>query len=239
MSVGFGEAHGAAQRTGLEYVKLEFGDNSFRIVGPLRPRYAYWKDLKSNSIPVECLSFDPEKEKFTNIEMDWFKDYFPEAKCVWSYVATVIDKDGKPKLCGLKKKLFEQIQSTAKKLGDPTDPETGWPICFEKKKTGPNRFNVEYILDPFACQAGQGPLTAEEKEIAAAMKPIDEMIPRLTPEEQKAFILSAWINGQEDNNREAVEELGHDEYTEHDKAAAESAAAKIAAAELAKEDAPF
>ena len=239
MAVGFGEAHGAAQKTGLEYVKLEFRVNEFRIVGPLRPRYAYWKDLKQNSIPVECLSFDPEKEKFTNIETDWFKHYFPNAKCVWSYVATVLDKEGKPKLCGLKKKLFEQIQSTSKKLGDPTDPETGWPVVFEKKKTGNNRFNVEYILDPFACQAGQRPLNEEEKEIVASMKPIDEMIPRMSADEQKAFIESAWINTEEAGDREAVNELSHNEYDDHDKAAAESAAAKIAAAELAKEDAPF
>lgn len=211
MGVGFSDAHGSAQKTGLEYVKLEFGTNSFRIVGPLRARYAYWKELKTNNIPVECLSFDPEQERFANIETDWFKYYFPNAKCVWSYVATVIDKDGKPKLCGLKKKLFEQIQSTAKKLGDPTDPKEGWPIVFEKKKTGVNRFNVEYILDPFACQEGKGPLTEEEKEIVANMKSIDEMVPRMTAEEQKAFIESAWINTQETGDQEAVDELSKEE----------------------------
>jgi hypothetical protein len=236
MGVGFNEAHGAAQKTGLEYVKLEFGTNEFRIVGPLRPRYAYWKDLKTNSIPVECLSFDPVQEKFTNVEMDWFKHYFPAAKCVWSYVCTVIDKTGELKLCGLKKKLFEQIQTTAKKLGDPTDPENGWPIVFEKKKTGNNRFNVEYILDPFGCKEGQRPLTAEELALVAEMKSIDEMMPRMTPEEQKAFIESAWINGEEENHdREAVNELGSKE---------ESDAAKIAADNIKKsgdfdDDIPF
>ena len=208
MSVGFNDAHGAAQKTGLEYVKLEFGDNSFRIVGPLRPRYAYWKELKTNSIPVECLSFDPVEEKFTNIEKDWFKHYFPDARCVWSYVATVIDSKGELKLCGLKKKLFEQIQSTAKRLGDPTDKDNGWPIMFEKVKTGDNRFNVEYRLDAISCQEKQGALTAEELELIKDMKSIDAMIPRMSSDDQRAFIESAWINGDEPNtDKEAVNEL--------------------------------
>ena len=187
MSVGFNDSHGAAKKSGLEYVKLEFGDNQFRI--------------------VECLSFDPAKEKFTNIETDWFKHYYPDAKCVWSYVATVLDKDGKPKLCGLKKKLFEQIQNAAKKLDDPTDPDTGWPICFEKKKTGSGKFQVEYTLDVFACKDGQRALTEEEREIADKIPPIDEQVPRMTAEEQKAFIESAWINLEEEGDKEAVEEL--------------------------------
>ena len=229
MSVGFSDAHGSAQKTGLEYVKLEFGENSFRLVGPLRPRYAYWKELKTNSIPVECLSFDPTVEKFTNIETDWFKHYFPAAKCVWSYVGTVIDKEGKLKLCGLKKKLFEQIIATSKRLGDPTDPENGWPVVFEKVKTGDNRFNVEYRLDAIACQERQGALTAEELELIADMKSIDEMIPRMTAEDQKAFIESAWINTEEQGaDREAVNELT---------GTTTSDAARLA--EEVKKDAPF
>ena len=208
MGVGFSDAHGSAQKTGLEYVKLEFGINEFRIVGPLRPRYAYWKDLKSNIIPVECLSFDPVVEKFTNIETDWFKHFFPDARCVWSYVCTVIDSKGELKLCGLKKKLFEQIQSAARTLDDPTDNEDGWPIIFEKKKTGPNKFNVEYLLDVLACKDQQRPLTEEELELVATLKPIDEMVPRMTADQQKAFIESAWLNIEEDNaDKEAVDEL--------------------------------
>ena len=109
MSVSFGNAHGSAKKNNLPYIKLEFGENEFRMVGDLLPRYAYWKVLKSGdnsfSIPVECLSFDREKEEFTNIEKDWFKYHFPTEKCVWSYVIQVLDKNGDLMLCGLKKKL--------------------------------------------------------------------------------------------------------------------------------------
>lgn len=214
MGVGFNDAHGSAQKTGLDYIKLEFGENRFRMVGELRPRYAYWKELKTNSIPVECLSFDPTVEKFTNVDMDWFKHYFPEAKCVWSYVIQVLDpKDNTLKLCGLKKKLFDQIQTAAKSLGDPTDYENGYTLVIEKKKNGPNRFNVEYNLDVLATQKTQGPLDDEQLEVLKDIKPIDELIPRMSADDQKAFILNAWINAEETEvDNEAIDELGHDEY---------------------------
>lgn len=129
MGKSFNDSNGQAKKSGMEYIKFEFGENTMRMVGELLPRYAYWKQLKDNNIPVECLSFDREKERFTNIEKDWFKHYFSDSKCVWSYVIQVIDpRDGKLKLCGLKKKLFDQIQDLAKELGDPTDPETGLTV---------------------------------------------------------------------------------------------------------------
>jgi hypothetical protein len=208
MGVGFSDAHGSAQKTGLDYIKLEFGETRFRMVGDLRPRYAYWKELKSNSIPVECLSFDPEQEKFTNIEKDWFKHYFPEAKCVWSYVIQVLDGDV-VKLCGLKKKLFDQIQTAAKSLGDPTDYVDGYTLVIDKKKTGPNRFNVEYTLDVLATQKTQGPLTDEQLEAVKELKSIDDLIPRMSADDQRAFIENAWVNVEETTgvDAEAIDEL--------------------------------
>ena len=160
MGKSFDDSEGGAKKSKLEYIKFEFGENKMRMVGDLLPRYAYWKKLGTNSIPVECLSFDREEERFLNAEKDWFKHYFPKAddgkemRCQWSYAIRVIDpKDGKLKMCGLKKKLFEQVQDLAKKrLGDPTNVETGWDIVFEKKKTGSHAFNVEYILDQLASQ---------------------------------------------------------------------------------------
>jgi hypothetical protein len=199
MGKAWGESAGEAVKTKMDYIKFEFGTNKMRMVGEILPRYAYWKRLKDNNIPVECLSFDREEEKFTNIEKDWFKHYFPKKEngdnmtCSWSYVIMVIDpKDNKVKLCGLKKKLFEQIQDMAKKhLGDPTDPDTGWEIVFEKKKTGPLPYNVEYNLDQLACK--KQPLTDEQKEVIAELPSIDEVLPRPTPEQQHAFIKQAWL----------------------------------------------
>lgn len=210
MGISFEDSNGAAKKNNLEYVKLEFGVNHVRIVGEIRARYAYWKELKTNNIPVECLSFDPAEEKFTNIEKDWFKHYFPDEKCVWSYVVQAIDmKDGKLKLFGLKKKLWDQVRDAAKKLGDPTDVEKGWDLYFEKKKTGPAAYNVEYTLDVLQCKENQGPIDEKYAEELEKLKPIDELVPRMTPEQQKDFIEQAWLAPEEEANAhsEAVSEL--------------------------------
>lgn len=205
MAKGFNESAGQAKKNKMDYIKMDFGINKMRLVGDLRPRYAYWKKLKENNIPVECLSFDPEKEKFTNVEKDWFKHYFPkddygkDTQCTWSYVIQVIDlKDGKLKLCGLKKKLFDQIRDLAKDLGDPTDIENGWDIIFEKKQTGSQKFNVEYKLKE--REIDNRALTDDEKETIKEMKPIDEIIERPTAEEQRKFIETAWFGTEEETN---------------------------------------
>jgi len=91
MGLAFNSANGSAKKSGLEYIKLELGENTFRMVGEILPRYCYWKQMGDNHIPVECLAFDRDKERFTNVEKDWFRHYFPDQKCVWSYVIQVID----------------------------------------------------------------------------------------------------------------------------------------------------
>lgn len=211
MGLAFNSANGSAKKSGLDYIKLELGENRFRMVGDLLPRYAYWKKMGDNNIPVECLSFDRDKERFTNIEKDWFRHYFPDQKCVWSYVIQVIDsKDGKLKLMGLKKKLFDQIQDLANDLGDPTDPKTGWDVIVDKKKTGPHIFNIEYKLKERAIE--QRELTAEEMVEFEKVKPIDELLPRQDAEEQKAFIEQNWVNKEEENtDSEAVDEFASDD----------------------------
>ena len=224
MGLAFGNAHGSAKKNNLSYVKFEFGENEFRMVGDLLPRYAYWKTLASGgnsfSIPVECLSFNRDKEEFDNLEKDWFKFHFPKEKCVWSYVIQVLAKNEKGEdalmLCGLKKKLFDQILTAAESLGDPTDPETGWAVKMLKKKTGPNPYNVEYEL--LQLKLEKCPLTESQVAAMAEMKPIDELIPRQTPEQQKAFIDQAWF-GQEESNvsNEAIDELKHDEFNDFKK----------------------
>ena len=210
MGISFESAHGSAKKSDLGYLKLEDGINEFRMVGELRPRYAYWKKLRDNNIPVECLSFDPKEEKFNNLEKDWFKHYFPEERCVWSYVIQVIDKNNELKLCGLKKKLFDQIMTAARTLGDPTDPEEGWAVKVNKKRTGSHAFNVEYEL--LQLELEKTPLTDEQKEAFDKVKPIDELVPRMTADDQHAFIKQAWLEEKEEPNvdKEAVNELDDD-----------------------------
>lgn len=217
MAKSFTTALGSAKKNNIEYAKLEMGVNEFRLVGDLLPRYAYWKELNSGgnsfSIPVECLSFDREKEEFTNLEHDYFKDAFPKEKCVWSYLVQCLDKDNNLLMFGLKKKLFDQIQTAAETLGDPTDPENGWAIKFTKKSTGPNPFNIEYTL--LSLQLEKSPLTDAQREAIKDLKPIDEVVPRQTPEQQKAFIESAWLSKEEENvDKEAIDELNDSELEE-------------------------
>jgi hypothetical protein len=196
MALTFNKIHGEAIKSEIDYYKFEEGKNKFRLVGEVLPRYVYWKQTldSKKSIAIECLSFDREKEKFTNVEKDWFSTYFPEDKCSWSYLVQVIDpKDNKVKVLGLKKKLFQSMLDLAQEhLGDPTDYKNGWDVVVQKKKTGPLAYNVEYTLDQLACK--KRALTDEEMDLIKNIKPIDELFPRPSPEEQKAFIDRTWIN---------------------------------------------
>ena len=154
MAIKFTETEGQAKKNQLNYFKFVEGVNKFRMVGDVLPRYVYWAKSYDGqaSLAIECLSFDRDSEKFTNVEKDWFQHFFPEDKCSWAYVIQCIDySEDTPqlKVLALKKKLFQQILDTAKKdsFGDPTDIENGWTCVVERKKTGPANFNVEYSLD--------------------------------------------------------------------------------------------
>ena len=74
----------------------------------------------------------------------------------------------------------------AEDLGDPTDVETGWDVCFKRVKTGPMAYNVEYQLQALKCKPR--PLTDEEKELIADLKSMDEVLTRPTPDAQKELL---------------------------------------------------
>lgn len=213
MAISFNNTKGKAVKNTVETFEYKDGDNVVRIVGGVLPRYVYWlKGTNGKDIPVECLSFDRELEKFTNIEKDHVRDAFPDLKCSWAYSVKCIDpKDGKVKALNLKKKLFADIANTAADLGDPTDPDTGWDIVFKRVKTGPLPFNVEYQLRPLACK--KRALTEEERAAVAEAKTIDEDYPRPTADEVKAT-LERILNGASEDGagdesaKEAVNELG-------------------------------
>lgn len=187
MAIKFGEVAGKAKK-GANVYSFKDGENVIRLFGDVLPRYVYWvKGSNGKDVPIECLSFDRNKEKFTNLEKDWVREYFPDLKCSWAYVVQGFDvNEKKPVVVNLKKKLFEQIMVAAEDLGDPTDLETGWDVVFKKVKTGALAFNVEYTLSVLRCKKRE--LSDEEKEIVANAQNIDELVPRLSPEEQKEFI---------------------------------------------------
>lgn len=209
MAKGFADTAGAAKKGG-EYYKWIDGDQTIRLVGDIVPRYCYWKqstDGKNTS--VECLGFDRDLEKFTNIEKDWFQHYFPDIKCSWSYVGRAINPEDHSKtiLIPLKKKMYQQIQEVAKELGDPTDPTKGWDCIINRKKTGSHNYNVEYTLKQLKCKNR----ALDDEELAAIenMEPIDNLVLRQSPEEQKAFIEKVFFSDPEntETDDEAVSEL--------------------------------
>jgi hypothetical protein len=202
MGIAFGDVKGSAKKGIENQYKFKDGDNVLRLVGEVLPRYVYWlKGENNKDIPLECLAFDRNLEKFTNVEEDHVRSFHPEAKCTWSYVVQAIDPtEKKVVLVNLKKKLFQQIKSAAEDLGDPTNPDTGYDIHFKKEKTGPLPFNVEYTLQVLRLKPR--PLTAEERELIKDLKPIEEIVPRPTPEQQLTFLSKQGTSSEGDQPTE-------------------------------------
>lgn len=205
MALKFGDSQGEAQKNRADSYEFKMGENRLRMVGDLLARYVYWiKGENNKNIPFECLAFNRELEKFDNAETDHVKDFYPDLKCSWAYAVQAIDLDtGKLVIFNLKKKLLGQILDNIKELGDPTDPETGWDVIFEKKKTGPLPINVEYKLKE--RQLKNRPLTEEERELIKELKSMDEVLPRPTPEQQKK-LLEKINSGSTENVDESVGE---------------------------------
>lgn len=214
MALKFNETKGKAVKKSVESYEYKDGENTVRLIGGVLPRYVYWlKGTNNKDIPVECLAFDRDKEKFANKETDHVPTFFPDKKCSWSYSINCIDpKDGKVKVLNLKKKLFEQILTAAEDLGDPTDYDSGWDIVFKRVKTGPLPYNVEYQLAVLKCK--RRALTDAERALAEGAESIDTKYPRPSAEEvletlQK--ITEAVDEGEEDSDttvdREAVKDL--------------------------------
>ena len=183
MAISFNQQKGSAQKTSIKSFQYVNGDNKMRLCGDILARYVYWiKGQNDKNIPMECLSFDRNTESFNNKEKDWVREYYPDLKCGWSYATQCID-NGEVKVVNLKKKLWEQIITAAEDLGDPTDPETGWDICFKKVKTGPLPYNVEYQLQALKCKPSA--LSEDDKALLEDLKSMDDVMPRPTPDAQK------------------------------------------------------
>jgi hypothetical protein len=131
MALDFKNTKGKAEKGAVDAFKYTDGDMAVRLHGGILPRYMYWvKGTNDKDIPLECLAFDRNEERFNNKEEDHVQKFFPEVKCSWAYSVNCIDlKDGKSKVFNLKKKLFEQILTAAESLGDPTDPDTGLTLA--------------------------------------------------------------------------------------------------------------
>ena len=212
MAKGFSDAKGKHD-SGAKVASYEWGRNGLhkmRLFGGIVPRYLYWvKNSEGKSLPFECLAFDRESERFTNVERDVVQEHFPKDKCSWGYAMLGLDlNDGEPKVRAihLKKKLYEQIRSLADDLGDPTDPEDGWDIIFERVSTGSHAFNVEYILKAIKCQNAKRELTAEEREAIDKAPSVDEAFPRETVEQQEQR-LQKFLRGKDKEEDEVPDDV--------------------------------
>ena len=186
MALSFNKSKGSAQKSSISSYSYVDGDNSIRLVGDILARYVYWVTGENDkNIPLECLSFDRNEERFNNKEKDWVREYYPDLKCGWSYVMQGIH-NGEVKIVNLKKKLWEQILTAAEDLGDPTDPETGWDVKFKRVKTGPLPYNVEYQLQVLKCKPRA--LDDDELALAESLKSMDDVMPRPTPDAQKELL---------------------------------------------------
>jgi hypothetical protein len=205
MALAFNQTKGEAQKSSIVTYQYNDGDNKVRLVGDVLARYVYWvKGENDKNIPLECLSFDRNEERFNNKEKDWVREFYPDLKCGWSYAMQCVD-NGQVKVINLKKKLWEQILTAAEDLGDPTNTETGWDICFKRVKTGPLPYNVEYQLQALKCKPRA--LTESELEAVVDLKSMDEVMPRPTPDAQKELL---------DRLRNAPSEDGNDVETLED-----------------------
>jgi hypothetical protein len=212
MAIKFTDLKGKASKAGLPRMKFVPGINKFRIISDVMPGYKYWlTTAEGSSVPMDCLSFDREKEEFTNVEKDWVREYFPDKKCSWAYSCFVIDRsDNTVKLLDLKKKLLQQIITAAKKIGDPSDRETGWDVICDRESTGPQVFNVEYTLQVFDLDPNT-PLSEEDLELIKDLPNIEEYLVRATPSEQKQFIEERILGENDDDvDEEALEEISDD-----------------------------
>ena len=186
MAISFNKQKGSAQKTSINSYQYRDGENQFRLVGDILARYVYWvKGENDKDIPLECLSFDRNEERFNNKEKDWVREYYPDLKCGWSYATQCID-NGAVKVVNLKKKLWEQIITAAEDLGDPTDPATGWDVKFKRVKTGPLPYNVEYQLQVLKCKNRE--LSEEEMSLISDLKSMDDVMTRPTPDAQKELL---------------------------------------------------
>lgn len=216
MALKFTDSKGGAAKSSVDLFQYKDGEQSFRLFGDILPRYMYWVPTpKGKDLPVECLSFDRQKERFTNVEVDHVLEFFPKGKDGkpnrpdWSYTMQCIDlSDGKAKVLPLKRKLLAQIQDVAGQLGlDPTDTTTGFDIVFKRVKTGPNVFNVEYTVQVLKCK--ERALTSAELAVVAATKPIEEVYPRPSADEVRGLLVKITTPTEEDNttDSESVSDL--------------------------------
>ena len=67
MAISFNQQKGSAQKSSISAYQYVDGDNKIRLCGDILARYVYWVEGENKkNIPLECLSFDRNEERFNN-----------------------------------------------------------------------------------------------------------------------------------------------------------------------------
>lgn len=224
MALGWGEAKGEAAKSDVTHMKLTNGDTQFRIVSGVLARMDYWvHNSEGKPRPFECLRFDRMKEKFIPGAEDPVTEFGLQEKnpdkpgemrplrCKRAYKCMVINrKTGKLEAMDLKKSIFDGIIETMKELGvgNPTE------IDFVVTRKGEQWYDVKYNINAIKTMKLQNSaevkaLHEADQEIIDNMKSIEELFPRMEPQEQRDE-LAAWLSGgaakEEEKPSEATKE---------------------------------
>lgn len=218
--LGWGQAQGEAKKSDVTYMKLVNGDTQFRIVSNVLARMDYWvpnKDGKNR--PFECLRFDRMLEKFIPGAPDpvselGLQEADPDNKgqmrnmrCKRAYKCMVINrKTGKVEAMDLKKSIFDGILATMAEL-EVSDPTS---IDFVVTRTGEKWYEVAYKINEIKTFKLKGSkevaeLHAADQELIEGQKSLDELFPRMTPEDQRKEI-EAWMAGGESEAKQSDEQ---------------------------------
>lgn len=218
------DTNGKSVTNNLPNMKFETGVTQVRIVSGVLRRYQYWL---VNSIgkkrAFECLRFIRETEKFQNslpdpVNEKGFTEKNEKGETVSlrpkrAYACVVINrKTGKLELMDLKKSVFDEILSYMRSegLSNPSDVE------FFIEKTGTRWNEVKYKVDAIKTlkfnndKAGVAGLHAGDVEMLDGLKPIEELVPRESVEEQRAN-LEAFLSATEEKSEGSSSASADDE----------------------------
>lgn len=229
MTSNFTQTKGGVSSTKVTYAKLVSGvPFQFRIVGDVHRSYCYWlKNPAGKTAKFENLAFDPETETFTSGEADAIREagitelnsYTKSVEPIKSkrnYSIQVINRaNNQLEVLDLKKSIFDGIINYMQdaEISDVTSVE--WVV----KKTGTTWTDTRYELSVLLTQKANkdtATIAAQheaDKELIAKAKPITELFPRETYEQQKkrlqTFLAAAPEPSSTESNadEEAVNDL--------------------------------
>lgn len=193
---------GNQERREIKRLVLQNGDNKVRLVGEVLPRYVYWVTTKEGKkYPVECLSFDRQREIFDNSMKDPIKEINEEIyseKPQFAYVCNIINrKDSMVNIFDLRSTIYKQVVDYAVNpdYGNPADETTGYDLNIKKEKTGPLAQNVKYTIIP-----ARNSTALSEADKSLELYELDKIFKRPTYEEQKKWLLenTTYFEGADD-----------------------------------------